>query len=342
MAESSPALARILESGRDDFNARFNHTRRYLPKLDAGKFIEHLRDTVTPIVEAVDQKFPDQTSAVVGKLYYLSLELVGREMLGPASRYPAIRDGWQRLLAVLPHLVAKDPEGMARAVTNALYNLSLQTGALPGNWIDTMLWLGPNCPDTAWFLECGKVTAWRCGMAHYRQTALEASRKLDQDWARAALGLHPSDRKTPIGEIIDRLQQDPWLNPAQLEGEARPRELKIVAAVGGFRGFGGVFLTPPDVVRVENQFVVFDTQGEWFLHADVFGTTFLRTDSRKTNAKPSSNTGDFQIDPKGRVTRGKERKDFPELAGSESWAADDSTLAVTIPLSHKVFLVAMA
>ena len=56
-------------------------------------------------------------------------------------------------------------------------------------------------------------------------------------------------------------------------------------------------------------------------------------------SKAAANAG-VAIDPKGRVAWNGEDATFGELAESSSQAFDGQTLAVTLPTSHHVFLVA--
>jgi len=136
------------------------------------------------------------------------------------------------------------------------------------------------------------------------------------------------------------LHDDPWLAPAEaLGGKAAERRMHLVARVGAFRGFGGLFLSPPSVTCPAGQFLVTDGVGQWLLTADRFGATLHRATTPPTG--PAARQPPFyKLDTRGKVTRGKHSATFPELAGSQSSAADATTLAVTTPLSHAVFLVA--
>ncbi|MEP7200090.1 MAG: hypothetical protein ABI874_09750, partial [Chloroflexota bacterium] len=238
-------FAHVLKTNRAQFNAQFADARRARPKLDPTAFADHLRATVTPIVNAVHDASPAQTNEVAQLLFTLSLDLLGQELIGANSRYPHITDGWRMLLPALPQHVAASPRQVVGAVTNALYNLSLTPNARPLGWIQALQAFAPMCPDVPTLLQVGQVVAWRAGLAHYRPGALAVCQKLDDKLARAVLGIVDATNSVPMDRILDRLAADPWLSPASIKSKANShRELQIVARVGAFRGFGGLFMSP--------------------------------------------------------------------------------------------------
>ncbi|MCI0486287.1 MAG: hypothetical protein L0229_06770 [Blastocatellia bacterium] len=335
------ALAEALKRNRDRFNTKYALARRSVPALLPEAFAEHLRSTVSPIADVVGSHFVDCVDAVVDALYDLSLELVGKGFLGEQTRYPALLDGWRKLLVAVPHFLVSDPALVCGSVSNALYNLSTTAGARPGEWIKGMIQMGWICSDAASFLEAGKVIAWRSGMAHYREGALEACRKLDPDVARAALGVMDVKSAAPIDVILDRMARDPWQHPATVDhGMGRKKVLKIVSRAGAFRGFGGLFPAPPRVAVRGGEFLVFDNETWWTLTADLFGSTLHRVGPKIPGLKNEINPA-FKIDSSGRVLKESEGARFPALSKSSSSASNETTLAVTVPLSHSVYLVAM-
>ena len=334
-------LAEALKRGRDRFNTKFAYARRRFAALDGGAVKEHLRTTVAPVVEAVYATAADRVDAVVDALYDLSLELIGGGLLGQQSRYPALLRAWREMLPQLPHLVAREPSRFVSAITNALYNLSKAGTARPTFWIDTMTRLGAQCGDVQSFMEAGKVVAWRSGMAEYRDGALATCLNMDEAMARAALGLADAEA-APMATIVERLRQDRWLAPA---AAARPSEaakqLRVVATVGAFRGFGGVFVEPPRVLLHDGDWIAYDREACWLVMADLFGATFHRAGTRPpAGDRPAQ--FDFKIDQTGRVMKATHAATFAQLAGASSSAASAATLAVTLPRSHSIYFVALS
>ena len=357
------AYAQALKDNRPSFNARFAEARRTQPRLDPHEFADTLRTTVAALVAATEQARPDRTAEIVNVLYDLSLDLLAREFIGPHSRYPFITLGWRDLLPALGAHLAESPRTVAGAITNALYNLSVEPAARPQEWLDSMRALAPLCPGLPELLQAGQVVAWRAGLAHYRRGALALCRQLPPPLALAALGLHAntqpaSDSTGPpivslatgkpggidpdLFVLLDRLDGDPWLRPVDACTPNPRRELKLVARTGAFRGFGGLFMAPPLVTASGDHFVARDGDARWLLTADVFGATFHRTG----DLPALTGSGVFQLDRTGKVTlrqaQGTFSKVFPELANFTSAAATDRTLAITTPFSHAICFVALA
>ncbi len=334
------AFARALEADRDRFNARFAMARRSTPRLDPAAFTEHLRVTVSPIVEAVHKASPEKVSGTVDALYDVSLDLIGRDMLGPQSRYPSMNEGWNSLLPEVGHLIAVSPRPVIAAVSNMLYNLSVMAGTRPSEWVEVMKWMAPYCnEDVPLFMQAGEVVAWRCGMAQYRGSALQTCRKMDPGWVRAALGIPDSKDAPAIDEILTRIENDPWLHPSHAALADDGKQLRIVAVVGAFRGFGGQLISPPGVTLSDGQFMVSDSENSWALYADAYGSVMLRNGPAMPGKKKPA--GQFSIGQGGKVSAGKITADFPELQDFTSFTSNDTTLAVTLSASHSVYLVAM-
>lgn len=331
----------LLAAGRARFNALFAQARRIRPTLDAGAFSEHLRTVVAPIVEEAAAHAPERAAQVLDALYEISLELVGSEILGRRSRYPELVRGWEMLLAGLPAHLSAAPRQFTAAVSNALYNLSIVPGARIASWVESMLQVGKVCPHLGSLLDAGKVAAWRAGLAHFRPSALETCRRLGPEVAPVALGLAPGVSVHNLDALLDALAADPWVDPARQATKGGPKSLQLVATVGGFRGFGGIFRRPPEVVCLEEQFYLRDAEDCWVFAADRFGATFHRTPIPNGSGKRPARQQAFQIDSRGKVTHGGYSQTFPHLAEFQSFAANATTLAVTTPLSHKVFLVAL-
>jgi hypothetical protein len=334
------AFAQALKNNRDKLNTKFAYARHTHPNLDGEAFKEHLTLTVAPIIEAVYAVAPQRIDDAMVALYDFSLELMGKAMLGTHTRYPAMLRGWSQIFVQFPHLLAQDPQAFAGSVSNALYNLSVNQNTRPDFWINEMLSLGSNCPDIQAFFEVGKIVAWRSGMAHYREGAMDACSNIDGSLARAALCIRDHS-DTPLEMIVEKLKKDPWLAPwiAAQQGQ-RNKRLKIASVVGAFRGYGGLFVSPPEVFLSDDDIYIFDNEYCWLMTADLFGATLHRIGAYIPEPDKSKKK-DFRIDKDGQVSQTDSIMRFPELEGSTSSAANDTTLAVTVPHSFGVYLVAL-
>lgn len=330
-----PALAETLENGRARYNAEFQLARQRFPRLAPAEFQAHLREVVSPIVDTVSRVAPDSVRETVDVLYQFSLDLLGK---GLFARYPALLEGWRQALPGLAPALAADPRLFAGSVTNALHKLSSTPGARPEEWIQGLLTLGPACSDAAQLLEAGKVLAWRSGLAQFRQGALAVTRTLPPEIALAALGVPGADPSNFSG-LIDQLEADPWLAPQEVLQPPPSRQLRLVSRPGAFRGFGGLFVRPPQVLSVGADLYVTDGQDAFSLHADRFGAVFQRVPQLP---KPNPGTSRYTLMNGVVHAADGQQAAFPLFGSFASCAATDHVLAVTIPQSHSVFLIAVA
>jgi hypothetical protein len=331
-------LADALKRGRQALNTRFAQAQHGLARIDTDAFTLHLVTVIDPIIRAVAHHFSEKTDATAHVLYELSLELFADKLLGPGSHEPAIADVWRKLLPVIPRLVAREPRRIAASLTNAVSNLAQISGTRPVQWIEEMIAVGPLCEDAQALLAAGSVAAWRAGCPQYRQAALQSARTLRTELSARLFGVFPETPAPVIAQAIDAMSRNPWLDvPSALAGPD-PSRLRIARVAGGFRGFGGPFLRPPIVALDQEQLIASDGGYVWAVVADVYGCVFHRL--RTGNLKPKNQTGSAWLSAGGDLHWEKSTASFPELANCRSTAWDKHTLAVTLPASHHIFLIA--
>lgn len=353
MATLSPdhPLSRALDARREHINARVSAALRANPRLRAEAVQDFLVETLAPLAEVIAAVDPARGPETVERLVEVALPLLGRDLLGPAARSPALGQGWAAM-ACWPSLLVAEPVRLARAISNAMYNLGNQQGARPLEWIERMSGVAAESVET--LLEVGRLAAWRAGLAHAREGALSVACTLPPSLAGTALGL-PIASTRDRDRMIDRLVADRWADPL-LPPDA-PRQLRVVAEIGGFRGLGGPFVRPPRVVMADAGLVAFDGESAYTVAADRFGATFRRTHppevptvatamgllTRLTTSllgrKPSGLEAGPVLGADGTLRWSGLRASFPVLAGANSQAHDGQTLAVTHPSSHSLFLV---
>ena len=330
----SGPMAEALERGRGRYNARFSAARKGGAPVDGDSFLVHLGNAVGPVVESVAAEAPERVDGVLESLFSVSLELFAASLLGPKSKSPVVGEVWARLLPALPALVSRDAKTVAAGLSNAAYNLGRTRGARPAEWLSEMRRVACTCVTVAELLEVGKVAAWRAGMPQYRSSALAVTRGMRPELAAELLGVPPGS----ISTTLDRMAADPWLTPEAASRDV-PAALRLIRHVGGFRGFGGEFLLPPNVFASSGCLFITDGEGTWRLICDCYGCFLLRHD---TAPKPDRLSDDVAIAADGTVRWGVGRASLPLLAGPSSTACDGHTLAVTLPTSHHVFVIARA
>ncbi|MFA6958042.1 MAG: hypothetical protein WC538_19415 [Thermoanaerobaculia bacterium] len=332
----SAPLASALERDRERFNALVAERVASGQRFDAAALAGHMRDVVSPVVDAVYRVDSGSVGPVVDVLFRLTLDLIGRDLVGVGTRYPAIAEGWRKIFPAAATMLARAPQHIAGSLTNAIYKVSVSTGGDASGWIDTMATLARQCGDATELLDAGKTVAWRAGLAHYRRGALDACRSLSPDLAALALGV--SGAVVSYHAMIDRLESDPWLDPAVAAGERLPEpSLRLVATIGAFRGFGGPFRVPPKVYLRDGQLVAKDDEAAWILTADRFGATWHRSG---TDDLLAQNFLDAAVDRDGGAKIATLRASFPDLRQPWTQAFDGTTLAVTLALSHRIRLLA--
>jgi hypothetical protein len=331
LAPDSP-LAVALSRGRDRFNSRVAEARRQGARVDSAALAAHLSEAVAPIVAAVEKVVPARVDAVAQALFDLSIDLVGRDVLGPSTRHPRAAEAWKELFPKLAARLADDPARIAGALTNAAFNLGAEPGARAGAWLAAMAEAGPRCATCGELLALGQVLAWRSGMAHYRASALEVWERLPLPLAQEALGL---PREAGLSREALRAQlSDPFRRPGS---PPAPPKLAVVAAVGGFRGFGGPFAAPPRVFAAGGHLWAADDERTFSLHADCFGQTLQRAPHPPAADPPGAGA---RVEPDGTVRWAGLGARFEALQGADGFAASPAVLAVTTPRSHRIRLVA--
>ncbi|HCE67999.1 MAG: hypothetical protein A2X82_17030 [Geobacteraceae bacterium GWC2_55_20] len=337
----SVELADILRSNRTDFNARFNEARRSYSGLNGEQFAVVLREMVDPLIVAVAELCPDCVAETTSVAYDVALELAGQNLVGPGGRNMAIDEGWRALLPSVARHLAAEPRRVLPAISNALHHLATTPGARPAEWARDLGRLAGLCGSADEFLRLGQAAAWRSGLAHYRTAALALFDSLPEQLSLALLEV---SSPTSWKAVRLLLEQNRWYNPTTPECDQAVAgdQLRIVARVGAFRGFGGLFIEPPRVAVNGSSILVRSGPECWLLTADFFGATFHRCDpalfdasARQANLPPG-----LKIDG-STVRRNGITLNLDPLGMISSCAATVDTLALTSPLTHAVLLVAL-
>lgn len=311
------AFTQVLKSGRTDFNQQVAQARRENPTFDDAAFSEFVQTCMDPLVAAVHAASPESVADVVQAMWETGLQLVAQRLAGPQAREPWINQVWQEVLVAAAAHVARAPGQMLGSFSNAAHHLSATPGARPEQWIEVMTKAAGMAADAGILLKAGQVAAWRCGLAHYRESALRLAHDLPA--ALALTVLEAPDAAWP--DLLAQLRADPWHIP----GEATHAGREVLRA-GAFSGFGGLFATPPQVIAANDQIFVRSGDAVWLLTADAFGATFHRaTQEEFSQGTKEESAGVTPAADIGMVT---------------SSARTRSTVAITGALTHAVILFA--
>lgn len=340
----SAAFTAILKSGREEFNAQYALAKKQFPALEAEAFSSFLQTTVDPLVAKVHSTNPEAAGPVAQAAYEVGLELVAQRLVGAQARHPWIQRLWEEVLPVAEQHMTAAPREVIGALSNAAHQLGSVPGARPEVWLALLIRVAPLSDSTGDFLKAGQVAAWRCGLAHYRESALAVADTLPPALALAALTVPEASNREPAPHALDnsawpeirqRLHDGRWTRGLGNNGRGQPNGRdasapRLMQRTGTFRGFGGLFPEPPRLVVAQDQLYVRSGNDGWLLTADAFGATFHRaTPEELAAARP-------QIP---QVPAGVEVP--ADIGPVTSVARLDHTVAITGALTHAVLLYAV-
>ncbi len=328
----SAAFISVLAARRADYNAQFVAARRAAPELDEAAFKVFLTASVEPLVSAVAELDPLAVVEVADTAYSVGLELLSQRLVGPRARSTALDDGFQRLFPILARFIARAPAALLPRLCNALHQLATVPGVRVAEWCSRLARLAPSVESVEDLLGIGQILAWRSGLAHYRMSALSLTRRLPPWLVLDALDVPGAD----LQAVIERLERDPWFVPSAPE-----LGFRLVGSVGSFRGFGGSFLAPPQVVRVGQQLFALSGQDAWLLALDAFGCTLHRSHPDDlAGASVDVERSGLTIEPTGVKGFGKSLS-MRDAGRLSSVVGNQSTLLFTTSHSYAVTVVAL-
>jgi hypothetical protein len=335
----SGPLAVILEKNRHRYNTLFAMARQTRPALDNEILAYYLWAVVQPIVNELDNRRSANTEAVVGALYEHILNLMQTNLLGTQSKLTQFEECWKKGLIQYSELIVSNALEFLIKFSNALFNICSTPNTRPADWIERLISFKSILHDISAFQKVGFVAAWQSGMAHYRSRALQILSEMSDDTFNRILLMEKntiSDKNTMIQELIN----NPWKNPQHAGLAIRlPEQLKMTAAIGGFTGYGGPFLSPPVVSACSDGIIVHCRNQAWLLHADFYGHVLQIINPYDKILKIPARS--FTYYKNGTVDKGNLNIFRPELEQATSFAGNDHTFAITSRFSHSVYLFAV-
>lgn len=323
MSEAPPSVFHAaLAARRDYLNAVFRQDGR---RVDPEAFLRHLSQVVGPLVEQLAGSDVERAEELTVTLYRLSLRALRQGLLGGESPSHAMTRAFTTTLPVLLAAFPQRARDLSLAVCNAALRLERLAPQRADRWLASMESLGPSCADLDALFALGLVLAWREGAAEYRVAARERFAELSPVLRRATLGV----------EVLAPDGDRRFAAPLDTGALGAP---EIVARLGGFIGFGGLFRDPPLVVAAEGRLFAFDSQATTEVFADAFGAT-LRPVAETPNQQQDVAHAPVSLSDKGSVSMGGAKAHLPLLESASSHAYVDGMLVVTLAESHFVFVV---
>ena len=330
-AELSDALARVLRGRRHAYNFQWREAARRYPHLTANDASRFFGSDLAPLINAVDELEPELTEVVCDVAVDVGIKATGLRLLGNSPTQQATNNLWRDVFPRLAQHVSADPGGLLAALSNATEELSRHPAARSDKWLEALSELGPTTADSNQLRLVAQVLAWRSGLAHYRSGALQAARQLPEPLRSQVLDL-------PVPQSFESFAAEVENSPWPLSQLPTDNSTGVIARVGSFRGFGGVFLSPPTLAMRGADLIARTIEGSWLVRADLFGATMHRTDDRgelagKALRLPMKLSGDSMILGSHRFV------DLGDSSPITSVAEMNGALAVTTANSFAIRIV---
>jgi hypothetical protein len=260
----------LLQSRRTVFNERFNMARRIYPDLDSVAFTQFLTDILDPLAVQVERTDPGALPLFVETAYLIGLELTGKKLIGPGSHSSVHDNLWRITFPSIISLLVKEPGSLMSKLSNAAHQIDTEIHSGVDDWLLSIEQIGPHCKDTDSLLSLAQISAWKCGMAHFRNSAIPLLTKTPALCCNILFG---TTGIVDWQHEIEQLQADPWYSP---KFKTDKKGLPAQRQAGGFRGFGGPFIRPPLAIDFEEKLLLWCDNEWWIVHADIFGITCKR------------------------------------------------------------------
>ena len=254
---SFPPLIAHLKEASLEYNQLYYEQELKSGVVDKAILSKWIVQVIEPIVESCFTVMPESLPRVFKTFYSNILNLLGSNLaLIHESEY---EQAW-KICGMAPHLVAHYPQRILSAVNSALLSLRQYQPERIEEWLRFMHNIAGFCNTKEEFLDCGRILAWLCGMAHLRKEAIRAFNVL------------PDGIKKALAEQISDGRLDYLLTYCWDETES----LNFIGCVGGFSGYGNGFIHPPRVTIIDGFIVAADTESSVVFFADANGSVLLR------------------------------------------------------------------
>jgi hypothetical protein len=326
----SKALSEVLAAQRSHLNARTAEVRHRYPAFDTAAFTAFLRTGLDSIASCVAEVVPERTTVAVLTAFDIALELVAQELAGPSARNNLIERAWVSVAPRYARLIADDPANALGLLSNAVLHISTIQGARVEEWLMGMLTMAEHVNSISGLRSVGQVMAWRAGLAHFREGALQNLDALPEATAVKAVG---ANELQTWPEIRHQFLADCWWSP----DNKRQKISQVGIEVGQFTGFGGTFAQPPEVRAVQNGFLVKSFKRYSLLIADVYGSLLLPATSEEfASAGKSSYSAAKAVG--STVVIGERRIELDLPADGLMIVENQHTIVVTSAYSHSIRL----
>ncbi len=338
----SAELEAALRRERERLNQSFLLARTRFPRLDGDAVLALFADLAESLLSGARRRdFADPVPALLA-LFETTLTLAGRELAGANARLPQYAIRLRACLSAAPRALLEAPREMIPGLANALHNTLTVSSRAGEEWSRAYVELAELDLDRDALKLAGVLAAWRAGLAHYRAAALGRAASLPPAALFAALRIDAEQRSKlapRLNEFLQRLAANPWTTP---ENWLAPEREELVARIGGgFRGFGGVFASPPEIVVGADGLLASDADSAYRIFVDAYGwsiRTIGETEAIGSYlAEPAPPAAPVMVKSTGEFYLDERRYVFAQLAGFQGVAFSGATAIFAHPGSFQIY-----
>jgi hypothetical protein len=304
----APLIAHLKESA-DEYNQLYLQQELKSGSIDSVAIARWVTGIIEPVVMRAVEADVNCLPRVFRVFYSNMLSLLGgNQALAYEEEY---RTAWS-ICCTIPVLTARYPHRVLNALNSAIIAIRNYQPEQVKRWIEGMQATAPQCSTIEQFLDCGRVIAWTCGLAHLRANATKLYPALP-DAVKTILG-------NQCGELLkDDLLHTPW---------GATKSLLFEGVAGGFTGLGHPFTEPPLVAAIDGYVIAADSKSSNVVFVDSFGTVLIR-DSPYQAALVKERAADTAM------WKLKEKPAFNDIT---SCVVLNDTLILTRRSSHYLFI----
>lgn len=263
---SHPPLIAHLREQHGVYNGLYIDHELTYGRLNSRSLQQWIVRDIEPAVAAITQNRTERLPVVFKAFYRELLRLAGSGLLfSHEGEYRAL---WQ-VCAKVPGIISLSPGPVLSSLHAALQSVRRFRPAMTLRWLSLMETTVAACHSFDELLNCGRMNAWFCGLAHLRQKCSERFPKLP-DGLKETL-----QTNLPLQQPLERLFINHWFNKS---GPV------FIEAPGGFTGLSGAFINPPLLREAGPYVVAADEETSHLVFADEFGRVLLPAGETRSTA----------------------------------------------------------
>ena len=332
--KTSDRLTKLLLANQGLINQQMQFVLSQSATLKAEHFFPLYLVTAQQVLDQYDEESEEKLNELVMTLFNEFVILFSGRYIGTDGRFPELTDSTGKLISVFKDLFLFNSKDFLAISVNSILRLS-RSGINVEKVVEHICKTKPQT-----IREYGIIiltSAWLNGLSEYRMEALS---KLPEISLANISSLFTFDRskltENTLKSAIEGMKKNPWINFDTAINNSGKMEL-IVHWVGGFTGFDGYFLEPPEIKISNSEIILYDSTNQYVLHADVYGVRLVR--SQSDNTEKGTSSGVFHCTEHAVIECGEKVLKIQNKGMLRSASQVATTLAVSFERSFKVAVI---